>query len=262
MPDHRYWDRVQRDWQSSPHQELWRHHSDHVDTGWLSAWLPDEPVGRLLKTDLFNEGIGPGLFPLLRKAAVAMHGIDVSPVTARAAHARYRELEVATADVRYLPYAAGTFDLVISNSTLDHFEDAADIRVSLTELNRVLRTGGRLLISMDNAANPLVRLRNIGSTGALRRLGLIPYYVGATVGPKQFREALTASGFEVEKATAVMHCPRVLAVAGSRIVERFLGLRARRGWLRGLSLFENAARLPTRNLTGHFVVARARKVHG
>ena len=116
-------------------------------------------------------------------------------------------------------------------------------------------------MSMDNGAHPLVALRNRAPSGLLSRMRLVPYYVGATYGPRRLRRELLESGFEVEAASTVMHVPRVLAVAGSRIVERSFGAVAQRRWLRALGQFERLARLPTRNLTGHFVVAKARKVH-
>lgn len=261
MPDRKYWDGIQDVWRATRPHELWRRHSDATDSGWISSWLPPQPVARLLKTDLFNEGISTGLFPMLSAAAERVYGIDLSPATVRAAHARYPALGVAAADVRRLPYADGTFDLVVSNSTLDHFEAATDIPASLAELHRVLRIGGHLLVSLDNLANPLIALRNSAPAGMMKRLGLVPYFVGATYGPYRLRRALMESGFMVEAAAAVMHCPRVLAVAGSALVERSLGASVQKGWLRALQGFEGLSHLPTRYLTGHFVTAKARKVH-
>jgi SAM-dependent methyltransferase len=217
-------------------------------------------VRRLLKTDLFNEGISPGLYPMLRSAADQVYGIDLSVETARAARGKYPALGASAADVRRLPFADGTFDLIVSNSTLDHFDTAADLPASLSELHRVLAVGGWLLLSLDNLANPLIAIRN-RAPGALRRLGLIPYFVGATYRPAQLNRALVEAGFAVEATAAAMHCPRVLAVAGSSMIEKTLGSRSQERWLRALGAFESFSRLPTRFLTGHFITAKARKVH-
>jgi SAM-dependent methyltransferase len=260
MPDHRYWDAVFRHWNSTGPDRTWRRHSDVTDSAWLSSWLPTGRVPRLLKTDLFNEGIGPGLYPLLSGAADRVYGVDLSPATVGEACARFPGLTAAAADVRRLPFSDGVFDLVVSNSTLDHFESVEDIPRGLAELYRVLRGGGLLLLSLDNGAHPLVALRNKAPAGLLSRLRLVPYYVGATYGPRRLKRVLQEVGFTVEAATTVMHVPRVLAVAGSRIVER-LGSGTQELWLRTLGLFERLGRLPTRNITGHFVVAKARKVH-
>ena len=57
--------------------------------------------------------------------------------------------------------------------------------------------GGTLLITLDNGRNPLVALRNLLPFSLLRRLGLVPYYVGPTLGPTQLIDYLRAAGFAV-----------------------------------------------------------------
>lgn len=260
MPDRRYWDAVHSSWQRSRPQELWRRHSDAVDIAWLRALLPAGRARRMLKTDLFNEGIGPGLYPDLAPAAESVIGMDLSVGAARAAGAQYPALLAVGADVRRLPFASGSFDLIVSNSTLDHFESAADIPRSLVEMQRVLRTGGHLLVSLDNRANPFVALRNSAPGPLLQRLGIVPYYVGATFGPRRLRRALQESGFQVISASAVLHCPRVVAVAACSIVERLCGPAGRARFLRLLVGFERLGRLPTRYVSGHLIVVKAQKV--
>ena len=75
-------------------------------------------------------------------------------------------------------------------STLDHFEDAAQIEVALGELHRVLRPGGHLVLTLDNPANPLIRLRNALPEAWARRTGLSPFAVGATLGRRAGTAAL------------------------------------------------------------------------
>ena len=82
-------------------------------------------------------------------------------------------------------------------STLDHFRSHSEIVTSLRELLRVLRPGGQLLLTLDNPANPLVGLRNALPFGLLHRLRIVPYYVGATCGPRGLRRLLPQVGFEV-----------------------------------------------------------------
>ena len=158
-----------------------------------------------------------------------------------------------------LPFAEGTFDLIISTSTLDHFESPAAIADSLAELFRVLRPGGRMIITMDNPANPLVALRNSLPFRLLNRLGVTPYFFGATCNQRKLQGMLTETGFTVLASDAVLHCPRVFAVAAARLLERFAPLRAQRVFLRILISFERLRTLRTRNLTGHFIAALAVK---
>src|SRR5204863_8026948 len=63
-------------------------------------------------------------------------------------------------DVRALPFADGSFDVVVSTSTLDHFQARADIDTALRELHRVLASDGLAVVTLDNPWNPLVALRN------------------------------------------------------------------------------------------------------
>ncbi len=218
----------------------------------LERWLPESGLARLLKTDLFEEAIGEGLYPLLRSKAERVDAIDVSEAVAAAARLRYPELDARLADVRRLPYEDGAFEAVLSNSTLDHFDSLADVADALRELHRVLVPGGVLLITLDNLANPLIALRNALPFEWLERIRLVPHYVGATCGPRGLEHLLRRAGFEVERIGAVMHVPRVAALATAAVVPR-------RPLLHFLLACERLRRWPTRYLTGQFVAARAVK---
>src|SRR5205085_1532177 len=70
--------------------------------------------------------------------------------------------------------------------------------------------GGLAVVTLDNPRNPLVALRN---ALPFRPLVLVPYYVGATLGPRGLGAALESVGFAVEELAAVMHVPRIAARA-------------------------------------------------
>lgn len=184
-------------------------------------------------------------------------GIDTSAAVLARAAARSPDLETVMADVRALPFGDREFDLVVSPSTLDHFGAPGDLRRALLELARVLEPGGTLLLTLDNLANPLVALRNALPFELLRRSRLVPYFVGASLGPRRLRRLLDECGFEVTAAEAIVHVPRVLAVLAARVVERRGGPRAQRRLGAVLMRFEALERLPTRFLSGHMVVAVA-----
>ncbi len=254
-----YWDQVAREWSVGRPHRLWRMHSDAVNRALLTRWLPAGGVGRLLKTDLFDEACGEGgFFTLLAERARTAIGIDVSAVAARSAGDRCAGLRAAGADVRRLPFADQAFDAVVSNSTLDHFESTREIVQSIGELGRVLRPGGELLLTLDNRANPVIALRNALPLRLLKGLRILPYSVGATFGPRGLRRALGQAGLEIVEMTAIMHCPRVLAVAVAGVLERRTPAAQQR-FLRGLMRFERLARWPSRFVTGHFVAVRAVK---
>lgn len=257
-PSSGYWDETARNIQTGGTDRLWRAHSDAVNIGLFSRWLPAS-TGCLLKTDLFDESLNDGLLPLLEGRAAVVTGIDTSFQTAHAAHGRYRQLRGVVADVRRLPFADGGVACIVSNSTLDHFESRDDIVESLREMSRILRPGGHLLLTMDNRANPAIWLRSRLPFEWLNRLGIVPYYVGATCGPRRLRQYLQDAGLEVIETTAIMHCPRVLGVAMTRYLNHRVGERTRQRLLRFLLMFERLERSPIRYLTGYYIAMRTVK---
>lgn len=253
------WDTAIRPLLGAPAEVLWRAHSDAVNVALLEQWLPREACTFLLKTDLYDEAAGEGLYPLLAEHALHVAGVDRAASVLAAAALHYPQLLAVSADVRQLPFASETLEIVVSNSTLDHFHSLSEISAALAELHRVLRRGGRLLLTMDNLANPLVALRNALPFRLLRRLRLVPYPIGATCGPRRLKRLLRQAGFEIGETAALMHCPRVLAVALARWWQRHGSEKEQARFLRRLGRWERLAELPTRYLTGYFVGIDARK---
>jgi SAM-dependent methyltransferase len=240
-----HWDEVVASWRGTPRETLLRRYSDAVNTSLLERWLPDLRGARVLKTDLFDEAVGDGLHPYLRSHGATVAGVDLSPVAVAAARERYPELDATVGDVRDLTYPDSSFDVVVSNSTLDHFASFSEIERALRELRRVLARGGTVVVTLDNALNPLVALRNLLPLRLLQRVRLVPYSVGTTCGHKRLAALLRQTGFEVTDETAIMHVPRVIAPV------------VRKRGPRSLLAFERLSRLPTRYVTGQFVAARA-----
>lgn len=255
----RYWDSVAITWQKQQPKTLWRSYNDAINYRLFEHWLPTERVECILKTDLFDESLGDGLCPLVASRAKNIVGIDVSVLTAQTARSRHPLLRIKVANVRHLPFADNTFDVIISNSTLDHFKSEDEMVAALHELHRVLRVGGHLLITLDNLTNPVIALRNSLPFRCLKFLNIVPYYVGTTFGPHRLRNHLKQIGFEITDVSAVMHFPRILTMVITRISERYARREMQGYLLRLLIRFENLARWPTRFFTGYFVAARAIK---
>jgi len=253
-----YWDAAAQRLLERQLDTLWRAHSDAVNIAFLERWLPVNSVQLLLKTDLFDEALGQGPYPLLTSRAERVVGMDLARPILKTATSRYPKLLATGADARQLPFADSVFDLIVSNSTLDHFDSLADMAASLRELQRVLRPGGDILLTIDNRANPIIWLRNVLPFRLLNRLGLVPYRFGATCGPSHLRWILVGLGFEVLETTAVLHCPRVLAVKLAQLLEQRTSCAIQQRFLRRLMSFEYLAHWPTRFLTGHFIAVRAR----
>jgi ubiquinone/menaquinone biosynthesis C-methylase UbiE len=99
---------------------------------------------------ILDAGCGAGpLFAALRERGAVVSGIDVSAGMVERARLRLG----AAADVRVadiagpLPFADEEFDDVVASLVLHYLEDW---RPALTEFRRVLRTGGRLIASVNH----------------------------------------------------------------------------------------------------------------
>ncbi|MEW1679298.1 class I SAM-dependent methyltransferase [Streptomyces noursei] len=83
------------------------------------------------------------------------HRVTGTDISASAVSRAVREaaergvpLPAAAADMRRLPFPDGRFDVVVSaDNSLPHLLTAHDVRTALTEMRRVLRGGGLLVVS-------------------------------------------------------------------------------------------------------------------
>jgi SAM-dependent methyltransferase len=261
------WDDLADLWLTRRSQVLWRRHSDAVNSRLVREWLPGR-VGRVLKTDLFDEAVSGGILPALADRADEVVGIDVSPAVVEAAAARHDRLGAQLADVRALPFPDGSFDAVLSNSTLDHFGSLAEIVTGLRELHRVLRPRGTLVVTLDNPWNPLMALSKavprawLNETWnryapGLGKVGILPYHVGVTMSAPALVRTLAGIGFTVEETTAVMHAPRLPAVLIGSVLERRAGKVTQERFLELLRRCESLRERRTCLVTGTFVAVRA-----
>lgn len=254
-----YWDSVSLSFTQNVTTRLWRRHSDLLNRSLLQSWVGNLHPASILKTDAFDEAVGEGLYPFLKKRGAEVHGIDIAPEAVNEASKRYPDFNLRCGDVRDLPYADCSFDLIVSNSTLDHFCTPQDIGKALQELYRVLKSGGELIISLDNLQNPIIAIRSILPFRLLKKLHLVPYFVGFTFGRRGLIAALNKTGFDSVETKAMLHCPRFLAVPAAAILHQRAKPGTQQKFLAFLAGFEVLERLPTRFFTGHFVAARAVK---
>jgi ubiquinone/menaquinone biosynthesis C-methylase UbiE len=120
----------------------------------------------VLKTELahgaavLDAGCGPGRILRLmaeRRPDLELHGVDlaqgmITEAEAAAERAGLADrMSFARADLADLPYADDSFDLVISNASMHHWEQIEPI---VPELARVLRPGGQVRIYDVRGVNP------------------------------------------------------------------------------------------------------------
>jgi SAM-dependent methyltransferase len=104
--------------------------------------LAQLPVGSQAR--VLDAGCGSGRLLDELRGYGHVTGLDLNPDSVEIARSRGHE-DVQQGPVENLPFADETFDLVIS---LDMVEHTADDRVTLTELRRVTKPGGRFLMTV------------------------------------------------------------------------------------------------------------------
>jgi ubiquinone/menaquinone biosynthesis C-methylase UbiE len=187
---------------SSPRQrrmKYWDKHSASYDGQMLfldrvlfkdsRTWVCSQAAGETLEV-----GVGTGLnFPFY-PANVRLTGIDLS--TAMIAIARNRpghldrQVELREADAHALPFADASFDTVVCTFSLCAIPDD---RLAITEMYRVLRPGGLLLLA-DHVASSAWLVR-----GIQRLLEVISIRQGGEHFLRRPVELVRAQGFEITK---------------------------------------------------------------
>jgi SAM-dependent methyltransferase len=102
---------------------------------------------------LLDAGCGTGGFLLWARGLGSFDrlcGVDLSSEAIAFTGEAVPEADLHLAPLRDVPYEDGSFDLVVCNDVLQHVGEA-DLQPSLTELRRVLRRGGALLVRTNGA---------------------------------------------------------------------------------------------------------------
>ncbi len=108
------------------------------------------PRGRAL-----DVGCGTGvLAQRLADAGYEMTGVDPSAGMLDVLRARAAQVRAVQGSGPALPFASDSFELVLTVAVMHHIADPADIRRTLSEMVRVVRPGGSILIWDHNPRNP------------------------------------------------------------------------------------------------------------
>jgi ubiquinone/menaquinone biosynthesis C-methylase UbiE len=135
---------VRREYASSAaaYDARWAHYLARSSSATLDALSPPPGV-RLL-----DVGCGTGILlgaATRRDPSAGVYGIDLVPeMLERAARRGAGRWHLALGDAKALPFADACFDAVASSSSFHHW---AEPRLALGEIARVLRPGGRLVLT-------------------------------------------------------------------------------------------------------------------
>jgi arsenite methyltransferase len=115
------------------------------------------PQGRAFGVDIWSTGDQSG------------NAMDATERNARAEGVADR-IELQTADMRTLPFADASMDVVVSSLAIHNIKGAAERERAIDEAWRVLRPGGRLRIAdIAHTARYRARLQALGATDLVRR---------------------------------------------------------------------------------------------
>ncbi|SFP29375.1 Methyltransferase domain-containing protein [Amycolatopsis arida] len=142
-----------------------------------------------------GEGYGAGL---IARHAARVLALDYDPPTAEHVARCYPEVDVVRGNLAFLPVATGAVDVVANFQVIEHLWDQAGF---LRECRRVLRPGGRLLVTTPN------RLTFTPDSDT----PLNPYHT-RELAPVELAELLGAAGFTVERLAGLHHGPAVRAL--------------------------------------------------
>jgi len=123
---------------NDPTSELWGEHRSRY------RFAAQFVAGKRVLDVACGSGFGLGM---LRAAGAWPIGVDYDARTLGDIKREHRQSSLVTADAARLPLAPATLDTVVSFETIEHVPDA---RALVRELRRVLRPGGRLVLSTPN----------------------------------------------------------------------------------------------------------------
>jgi SAM-dependent methyltransferase len=111
----------------------------------IAQWAP------LANAHILVDGIGVGMYAsqLRRRYTAHVEGFDIEPE--RVATAREDTPHAVIAAAEHIPYPANTFDAILSHEVIEH---VADDRQTASEMVRVLKPGGRIVIFLPNRWYP------------------------------------------------------------------------------------------------------------
>jgi len=218
---------------------------------------------------VLDAGCGAGLLSVeLADRALNVTGTDSSPEMIELAQrgAAQRRLpgriQLRLADVQRLPFSSHDFDLVIALGLLPWVDDEY---AAVTEMARVLRPGGHLILSADNRArlnflvepreNPLLTPLKLARRAARRAAGRRSHGVPSRLHlPSQVDRFLKTAGVRTVRRSTVGYGP--FTFLGRPVLAADTGLRLH------LQLQKQAERTTSlRRIGWHYMVAARKPEH-
>lgn len=166
---------------------------------------------RVLKLDLWNEAINTRILNWVAASGAKTFGLDLSHIVARRASENARRegapLNLVRADIRDVPFADDSFDVVYTMGTIEHIDEYAQ---AIREIHRVLKPGGTAIIGVPNKWDIFLRPLLVA---VLEAMDKYPYAPEKSFSERELREVVEAAGLKVRRRTGILTIPGVLRMA-------------------------------------------------
>jgi len=154
---------------------------------------------RALKTDSFEEAFGEdGLADRLAVRSREVIVMDISPGIVAQARSKFPDkVRRVAADIARMPFKTGTVNLIVSTSTYGYLPD---IQQGLQEARRTLKSGGVMVVAINNRQNLLFQ--------PLTQFFVsknVPFPASRSYSCDEFKMVLERAGFRVECHRPVVH---------------------------------------------------------
>jgi len=117
----------------------------------LEKWRIKKVLSQIdLKKSILNIGVGAGFLENIffkKNPDIKYVGTDITNDSLNRMSSRYKNINFVHAKIQNLPFLDGTFDQVVLLEVLEHIKPSETFR-SLSEVFRVLKSGGKFIISV------------------------------------------------------------------------------------------------------------------
>ena len=206
----RDWDRIAasvRDFHAAPSTQYYR----RCEVALLERSVGSLRGKRVLKLDLWNEAFNTRILDWMREQGAEVVGLDLSRVVAfrarRNARGNGHAPALLRADIRELPFAAGTFDVVYTMGTIEHIDEYRD---AIREVHRVLKPGGRAVVGVPHKWDLFLRPLMVW---VLDAFGQYLYAPEKSFGARELRRDVEQTGLKVVERTGILTLPGFLRMA-------------------------------------------------
>jgi len=181
------------------------------EKGLFERHFPSLSGKKVFKTDLWDEAKNSQILRWAAEKGAEVYGVDISLTISKIARNLFEskglDQRFVNSDLREIPFADHSFDLLYSMGTIEHFPEYFR---AITECHRVLRRNGLAIIGVPNKFDPFLRPLMVT---ILNGLGLYSYGLEKSFSMRQLEKMLEKAGFQILVRTGILFMPGWLRIA-------------------------------------------------